>query len=195
MAGTDQGATRLGPPVRADAGASAAREEVLAATRRLAALAALALAACGAPTTPPPPAEPPAPAPAAPAPPPQAAAKPEPTLSPLDRYKRTVAERILKANAAHTFEGVPPHLLRAVIVLQLTIDAQGKLVGVKTLRTPDQKLAAFAAKSARDANPLPPPPRELLRRGQLEFAETWLFRDDGKFQVRSLAAPQPTVVD
>jgi len=85
---------------------------------------------------------------------------------------------------------VPPHLLRAVIVLQLTIDAQGRLVGVKTLRTPDQKLAAFAAKSARDAGTLPAPPRELLRRGQLEMAETWLFRDDGKFQVRSLAAPQ-----
>jgi protein TonB len=82
-----------------------------------------------------------------------------------------------------------------VIVLQLTVDAQGKLVGVKTLRTPDQKLAAFAAKSARDAGALPAPPRALLRHGQLEFAETWLFRDDGKFQVRSLAAPQPTVTD
>ena len=195
MAGTDQGATRLGPPVRADAGASVAREEVLAATRRIAALAALALAACGAPTTPPPPAEPTAPGPAAPAPPPQATPKPEAALSPLDRYKRTVAGQILKANAAHTFQGVPPHLLRAVIVLQLTIDAQGKLVGVRTLRTPDQKLAALAQKSARDATPLPAPPRELLRRGRLEIAETWLFRDDGKFQVRSLAAPQPAVTD
>jgi protein TonB len=114
-------------------------------------------------------------------------------LTPLDRYKRTVADQILKTNAAHTFEGVPPHLLRAVIVLQLTIDAQGKLVAVKTLRTPDQKLAAFAAKSARDAGTLPAPPRDLLRRGRLEVAETWLFRDDGKFQVRSLAVPQGPV--
>lgn len=133
--------------------------------------------------------------PAAPAPgPPQAETpKPGPALTPLDRYKRTVAEQILKANAAQTFEGVPPHLLRAVIVLQLTIDAQGKLIGVTTLRTPDQKLATVAAKSVRDAGTLPPPPRELLRRGQLELAETWLFRNDGKFQVRSLAAPQGAV--
>ena len=136
---------------------------------------------------PPPPQQP------APAPPRAETPKPEPALTPLDRYKRTVAEQILKANAAQTFEGVPPHLLRAVIVLQLTIDAQGKLIGVTTLRTPDQKLATVAAKSARDAGTLPPPPRELLRRGQLELAETWLFRNDGKFQVRSLAAPQGAV--
>lgn len=115
--------------------------------------------------------------------------------TPLDRYKRTVADQILKANAAQTFEGVPPHLLRAVIVLQLTIDARGRLVSVKTLRTPDQKLAAVAAKSARDAGQLPAPPRELLRGGHLEIAETWLFRNDGRFQVRSLAEPQPSVVD
>jgi protein TonB len=133
--------------------------------------------------------------PAAPAPAPPQAATPGPVLTPLDRYKRTVAEQILRANAAQTFEGVPPHLLRAVIVLQLTIDAQGKLVGVKTLRTPDQKLATVATKSVRDAGTLPPPPRDLLRRGQLELAETWLFRNDGKFQVRSLAAPQPAVTD
>jgi protein TonB len=152
----------------------------------------LVVAACGAPT-PTPPEAPTRQAPVAPAPPATPQARPEPALTPLDRYKRTVADQILKTNAAHTFEGVPPHLLRAVIVLQLTIDAQGKLVAVKTLRTPDQKLAAFAAKSARDAGTLPAPPRELLRRGRLEVAETWLFRDDGKFQVRSLAVPQGPV--
>jgi protein TonB len=42
----------------------------------------------------------------------------------------------------------------------------------------------------RAAAPFPAPPTSLLRRGTLEIAETWLFRDDGKFQVRSLAEVQ-----
>jgi len=90
----------------------------------------------------------------------------------------------------HTFEGIPPHMLRAVIVLQLTIDGKGTLTGVKTLRTPDAALAAAATKSVRAVGTLPAPPRELLKSERLELAETWLYRKDGKFQVRSVAAPQ-----
>jgi protein TonB len=30
----------------------------------------------------------------------------------------------------------------------------------------------------------------VLRSGRVEVAETWLFRDDGRFQIRSLAEPQ-----
>lgn len=165
-------------------------------TRHAAALAALALAACGAPTPTPPPEPPPQQQPVAPAPPPQAATpKPEPARTPLDRYKRAVAQQILQANAASTYDGVPPHLLRAVIVLQLTVDGKGALTGVKTLRSRSAEHAVAATKSVRTAGPLPAPPRELLRGGRLEFAETWLFRDDGKFQVRSVAEAQAAVVD
>ena len=165
---------------------------------RHAALAALALAACGAPTPTPPPAPPPQQQqqPLAPSPAPQAATpKPEPARTPLDRYKRAVAQQILQANTASTYDGVPPHMLRAVIVLQLTVDGKGALTGVKTLRSRSAEHAAAATKSVRTAGPLPAPPRELLRGGRLEFAETWLFRDDGKFQVRSVAEAQAAVVD
>jgi protein TonB len=162
------------------------------------ALCAAALAAgCGAPPSPPP--EPPAP-PAqpepAPPPPPQAAApKLPPPKTPLDAYKREVAQRILDVNAAGTFDGPPPHLLRAVVVLQITIDGKGKVTQLRTLRTRDGAMAKVATDSVRTAAPLPAPPAALLRRGNLEFAETWLFRDDGKFQVRSLAEGQPSPVD
>jgi len=160
-------------------------------TRHAAALAALVLAACGAPT-PPPQQQPVAPAPT----PPQAAtSKPEPARTPLDRYKRAVAQQILQANAPRTYDGVPPHLLRAVIVLQLTVDGKGTLTSIKTLRSRSAEYASAATKSVRAAGPLPAPPRELLRGGHLEFAETWLFRDDGKFQVRSVAEAQAAVVD
>lgn len=164
-------------------------------TRHAAALAALALAACGAPT-PTPPLEPPPQQQQPVAPAPQAATpKPEPARTPLDRYKRAVAQQILQTNAASTYDGVPPHMLRAVIVLQLTVDGKGALTGVKTLRSRSAEHAAAATKSVRTAGPLPAPPRALLRGGRLEFAETWLFRDDGKFQVRSVAEAQAAVVD
>lgn len=193
MARSHQVATGLGSSVRADARPPAAGKGLI---RRAAALAALLLAACGAPTPPSePPAKPPPVASTPPAPPETAPAKPAPPLSPLDRYKREVAIAILKANTPHTFEGVPPHLLRAVIVLQLTIDGQGKLTSIKTLRTPDAALAAAATTSVRAVGALPAPPRELLKGGRLELAETWLYRNDGKFQVRSLAAPQTSNVD
>ena len=185
LARADPGAAGLGASLRADARTSAARKTGLAA------LTALFVAACGAPTPPP---EAPSQQPAAPAPQ-TATPKPEPARTPLDRYKRAVAEQILKANAASTFEGVPPHLLRAVIVLQLTVDDKGKVTAVKLLRSPNAALTTVATNSVRAAGALPAPPRELLRGGRLEFAETWLFRDDGKFQVRSLAEAQTAVVD
>lgn len=161
--------------------------------KRAAIVAALLLAACSKPAAPPP--EPPAPAPQAqPAPPPPARASAAPKLpppkTPLDAYKREVAQRILATNAAHTYDGRPPDILHAVVVLQLTVDRNGKVTTLKTLRSrhPPQERAAIASVHA--AGSLPAPPPALLRRGSLEIAETWLFRDDGKFQIRSLAEAQ-----
>lgn len=163
--------------------------------RRTALLAALVLAACGEPPSPPP-LTPPATAPAdsvpvQPAPPPQAfAPKLPPPKTPLDSYKRDVAQRILSASAAQTFEGRPPEILQAVIVLQFTIERSGTLTGLRTLRSrhPAQEKVAHA--SVRAAAPFPAPPAGVLRSGRVEVAETWLFRDDGKFQIRSLAEAQ-----
>ena len=160
-------------------------------------LVAAALAGCEAPPSPPPEPtaqpEPPAQPEPAPPPPPQAAApKLPPPKTPLDAYKRDVAQRILDANAARTFDGAPPHLLRAVVVLQYTVDGKGRVTGLRTLRTRDDAMAKVAHDSVRVAAPLPAPPANLLRKGTLLVAETWLFRDDGKFQVRSLAEEQPS---
>ena len=44
--------------------------------------------------------------------------------------------------------------------------------------------------SVRDASPLPAPQRSLVRNGRIELTETWLFRDDGRFQIRTLAQAQ-----
>jgi protein TonB len=162
-------------------------------TRGAALLAALLLAACGGPpsTAPEKPAAPVESAVVTPAPPPRAGtAKLPPPKTPLDAYKRELAQRILDANATHTFAGRPPEILGAVVVLQLTIDRNGKVTGLKTLRSRHPPQEKVAHSSVRAAAPFPAPPTSLLRRGTLEIAETWLFRDDGKFQVRSLAEVQ-----
>ena len=54
----------------------------------------------------------------------------------------------------------------------------------------------IAGLTGRRAAPLPQPPAKLLDgRGHLELMEDWLFNDNGKFQLRELAAPQAQAYD
>jgi protein TonB len=168
-------------------------------TKRLAALAVLVLAACAPSTdkreTPAPTPPPAAAAPAAPLPPvvsaPIPAYKP---LGPLDEYKQRIANRIVAVNPQHVYAGEPPHLLKSVTVIVVVIDARGNVSGSRVLRgNGHTSLEQLALASIRRAAPFEAPPRQLLRNNVIEVTETWLFRDDGKFQIRSIAAPQPAL--
>ena len=109
----------------------------------------------------------------------------------LDDWKRVAAERVYAVNRAHLFEGRPEHLLRAVIVVEATVDREGKVTRSKILRSPGiASLDTLALGSLKAASPLPAPPAKLVARGPLVFSETWLFRKDGRFQLRTLALPQ-----
>jgi len=111
--------------------------------------------------------------------------------SPLDLYKQSAAKRIVERNKPRVFEGVPEHFLRSIVVLRLAVDVKGTVRSANLYRGNGYtELEAAARTAALAASPLPPPPTELLRGGVLEFNETWLFRKDGKFQVRSIALPQ-----
>jgi len=131
----------------------------------------------------------PAPAPAprpdvVPAPP----APPNSQASTLEGYKREVADRIYLTAAERIFPGTPPNLLRSVVVLSVVIDAGGQVVGVRVFRdNGDAETTRIAVESARQGAPYPRPPARLLRGGRLEFSETWLFQDDGRFQLRTRA--------
>lgn len=166
-------------------------------------IAVLLLAACGAPA----PAPAPAPATASGAPPApivrvpietvDAAPAPAPAvrlaaLDPaLENWKRTAAEKVYAVNRAQLFDGRPEHLLRAVIVVEVTVDREGRVTRSKILRSPGiATLDSVALGSLKAASPLPTPPSKLVARGPLVFSETWLFRKDGRFQLRSLALPQ-----
>ncbi len=139
---------------------------------------------------PPPEAAPaPVPAPAAPVP---AAPTPAPAATSgarnVDEYKRDFANRVYQTSAAQVFSGTPPHLLRSVIVMSVALDASGNVSDARVLRdNGDQETVRSALDSVRRGAPYPRPASRLVNRGRFEFSETWLFRDDGRFQLRTLA--------
>ena len=109
----------------------------------------------------------------------------------LDEYKAEVAHAILHANADATFIGRLPEILKSVVVLQITVDRNGFPFQVRMFRSNGyQDLEARAMQSVRAAA-LPRPTGTVTGGGgTVTFTETWLFRDDGKFQIRTLAGSQ-----
>lgn len=139
----------------------------------------------------------PEPAPPASAPPPTpAATAPGPvvamsTASSIDAYKNEVALRI-HAASPDISTGRPQDLLRAVIVLNVIMDRNGQPTRITIQRTPgDAEAEQRAIRSVQRAAPFPRPSNAILRgRSGVEFSETWLFNDDGRFQLRTLAQGQ-----
>lgn len=138
-----------------------------------------------------------------PAPPSDAGAPASPAISPgspqaatsqaatIDRYKAEVAQAILDANPAHSFSGRLPKILKSVVVLQLAVDRHGFPYEVKVLRSNGFKeLETRAVQSVRAAT-LPKPDGMIMAGyGRVQFIETWLFGNDGRFQIRTLAGEQ-----
>jgi protein TonB len=149
-------------------------------------VAALLAAACGH-GGPPREVAPPPPAPLAPAP----AQPPVSSATSLNGYKVAVANQVYHANAAGVFSGRLPPLLRSIVVVKVEIDGQGRLVSANIYRdNGDRETRAIALASLSHAAPLPRPAPEMVRRGNVEYLESWLFRKDGKFQMRSIAEVQ-----
>ena len=105
----------------------------------------------------------------------------------LDEYKREFAQRVALVSTA-VFPERLPEMLKSVVVLDVTIDRNGNLTRVSMLRSNGFKeLEAVALSSVRRAAPYAPPGMLLQRRdGTVNFLETFLFRDDGRLQIRSL---------
>lgn len=140
----------------------------------------------------------PAPAPVAIAPPaveaPAVRPAPMPTPKHLHEadWRRAAAEHIHGIHQARIFPGRPPHPLKAVVVLQLTVGPDGRVHRADVLRAPEhaKHLGSEAVRLAMAASPLPPPPAQIVARGSLRITETWLFRADEQFQLRTLALTQ-----
>ncbi|WP_322033455.1 TonB family protein [Paraburkholderia sp. J76] len=110
----------------------------------------------------------------------------------LDDYRTTVAKHIVARSPSYVLHGTPQAMLRSLVVVSFTVNRNGQIVKSSVYRTNgDDEAEATALATLRRAAPLPPPPGRLLNSaGQLEMFEDWLFNDNGKFQLRTLATPQ-----
>lgn len=171
---------------------------ILAAGRSAALAAALALAGCELLQPQPEPARPrqPVAARAVPAPAPAPAAAPEPDRPGLTMqdYQKEIAVAIVRTSAEETFRGKLPPLLRSVVVLQVSIDDKGMPSSVTLFRSNGfSDLEKSAITAVYRAAPYPIPGRSLLAgHSSVTFTESFLFRNDGRFQVRTVAEPQST---
>ncbi|MFZ6644302.1 hypothetical protein ACO0LO_01185 [Undibacterium sp. TJN25] len=113
------------------------------------------------------------------------------TASTLDGYKRDLAERIAQVNSTKVYIERPQALLRAVIVIKYAVAPDGKLLRSDIVRTNhDKATESTALLSLNNTAPFPKPASHLLKNGKVEISETWLFNNDGRFQLRTIALPQ-----
>ena len=129
----------------------------------------------------------PLPAPA----PPVAAPTPLPLPLPLPAdaaaYKALVASEIWLRNA-EVYADPVPEMLKSIVVLEVTIDRAGNPIDVSVYRSNGFKhLETLALESIVRAAPFPAPAAGVLQGpGCVTFLETFLFRADERFQLRSL---------
>jgi len=112
------------------------------------------------------------------------------TAKNVDDYKKHAAGYIVSLANKELAESLPP-ILKAVVVLDLTVDAEGNVTRAVVWRSNGYKeLEQTALASVRRAGRLPAPAPEVLK-GQesVRFLETWLFRHDGRYHVRSAVPP------
>ena len=112
----------------------------------------------------------------------------------VDAYKRDAARRIYFRNTPLLYDGAPPPALKSLVILSIRLDAQGTPTRVSVVRSNGfRDLERRAIQSVHDAAPLPVPRAALLSKGSVEYYETWLFRGDDRFQIRSLAEAQQSI--
>lgn len=109
----------------------------------------------------------------------------------LVAYQLELASHLARLNPTKIYAGNPQALLRSVIVLRFTLNAQGNLLSKAIVRSnKDRDTETIALSSLVNAQPFPMPPALLLKQGKLDMLETWLFNSDGRFQLRTIALPQ-----
>ena len=108
----------------------------------------------------------------------------------IDDYKKHAAGHIVAQAKSELAPSLPP-ILKSVVVLDITVDAEGNVTRAVVWRSNGyQDLEQTALTSVKRVGKLPAPSPEVLK-GQesVRFLETWLFRHDGRYHVRSVVPP------
>ncbi|MFZ5567679.1 MAG: hypothetical protein ACOY95_11825 [Pseudomonadota bacterium] len=144
------------------------------------------LAGCA--TSPPPAASVPAPVVATPQP------QPEPPMGPpsgalsATDYRLDAAYHLYGKNNGRIYQGVMPHFLYAIGVLEIQVDPRGNLLALNWMRAPEHapEVIAEIERTVRQAAPFPAP----VQLGSASYIETWLWDISGNFQLHTLSEGQ-----
>ncbi|AVP58360.1 hypothetical protein [Pulveribacter suum] len=103
-------------------------------------------------------------------------------------YRRDAATHLYGLNAARIFKGRLPPLLYAIGVLQVDIDAAGRVTALRWMRAPRHapEVMAEIERTVRAAAPYPAP----ARMGKVTWTDTWLWEKSGRFQLDTLTEGQ-----
>lgn len=117
-----------------------------------------------------------------------AGAEIDPSLS--ARYRVAAAYHLYELNPARIYDGVMPHYLYAIGVLQVRIDPRGNPVELKWLRAPEHapEVMAEIERTVKAAAPFPAPTRMAMKNAV--YVDTWLWDASGRFQLHTLSKGQ-----
>jgi hypothetical protein len=103
-------------------------------------------------------------------------------------YRVDAAQHLYGQNGHRIFEGKMPPLLYAIGVLQVEVNAQGRVTGTHWMRAPRHapEVMAEIEKTVRLAEPYPAP----VRMGRVTYTDTWLWHKSGRFQLDTLTEGQ-----
>ncbi len=109
-----------------------------------------------------------------------------------DEVKADFARAVYQSSAAKVHNERPQPLLRAVVVLRVKLDEQNQWKAEVFRDNPEQPEMTRAALESVAKLPAPtalsPRAAEILRNEGL--IEAWLFQNDGRFALKTLAKPQ-----
>jgi protein TonB len=103
-------------------------------------------------------------------------------------YKVDAARHVYKAYADKIYKGKLPPLIHAVVVLEVSVDAQGNVRDINTIRVPTHApdVTVAVKEMIQHASPMPAP----SRMGGVKFTEVWLVDKSGRFQLDTLTEGQ-----
>lgn len=103
-------------------------------------------------------------------------------------YRQDAARRIYDLNGQRIYKGTLPPMLYAVGVLQVQLDASGRIQRLHWLRAPSHapEVVAEIERTVRAAAPFPAP----VRLGKVTYTDTWLWDQSGRFQLDTLTEGQ-----
>ncbi|MBO9650651.1 MAG: hypothetical protein J7605_19270 [Variovorax sp.] len=115
--------------------------------------------------------------------------RPTPSNAPTARdYRKDAARYIYQLNKTRIYEGKLPPMLYAVGTLQVELDGGGKVMSMHWMRAPTHapEVIAEVEKAVLEASPFPAP----TKLGKVTWTDTWLWDEDGHFQLDTLSEGQ-----